>query len=47
MTLYKKDEQWYVEHRKRLNLTSVEVTTVPVTPEQAIVLRTKFGARIR
>jgi hypothetical protein len=30
-------------NRKRISSTKVEVTTIPVTPEQAILIKTKFG----
>jgi hypothetical protein len=43
IVLFKKDGQWFAKQGKRISSTKVEVTTMPVTPEQAILIKTKFG----
>jgi len=47
MTIYREGDQWFVEQRKRLDTKTVEVTTVPITPWQAIIIRQKCRAEVR
>jgi len=42
--IYQEGDQWYAQQRKRLGETTVEVTTVPITIVQAMMLRIKFSA---
>jgi hypothetical protein len=38
-TILKRGEQWFLCSRKRIGLTTIEKTLVPVTPYEAIQIR--------
>lgn len=46
MVIYQKDGQWFAEQAKRVSKKLIEITVVPITAEQAIILRTRFNALI-
>ena len=46
ITIFKKDNQWFVCERKQVGPKTMKVTTVPINPTQAIQIKVLTGAQL-